>query len=69
MQYTYYINLDERGEFYADVRDVDDKTIFEIKGFEIFEDGFMRHSQDTEGLYEYLIDLGIITGNDSLLSN
>ena len=37
--YRYFINLDERGEFYADVRNVRDRSIFEIKGFEIFEDG------------------------------
>lgn len=54
----YYINLDERGEFYADVRR-DDKTIFEIKGFEIFEDGFMDHKEDIVNLFTYLVDLDI----------
>lgn len=56
----YYINLDERGEFHADVRR-DDKTIFEIKGFEIFEDGVMKHKNDLEGLFDYLNHLGLLS--------
>ena len=28
MQYEYFINLDERGEFYADVRDPDGNTVY-----------------------------------------
>lgn len=59
---TYHINLDERGEFYADVRR-DDETIFEIKGFDIFEDGFMQHKNDIGGLREYLGDLGLLRAN------
>ena len=51
--YRYFINLDERGEFYADVRNVRDRSIFEIKGFEIFEDGWMRHKHDLDGLKRY----------------
>jgi hypothetical protein len=62
----YFINLDERGEFYADVRR-DDKTIFEIKGFEIFEDGFMKNKLDLAGLTEYLNDLGLIKENDGAI--
>lgn len=54
----YFINLDERGDFYADVRR-DDSTIFEIHGFDIFEDGFMCHKTDTTGLLDYLVSLGI----------
>ncbi len=59
---TYYINLDERGEFYADVRDEQEKTIFEIHGFDIFEDGFMRHKRDIGGLLSYLRQLDIVQG-------
>lgn len=58
--YTYHINLDERGEFFADVRDEAGKTVFEIHGFEIFEDGFMRDKHDLAGLHEYLCDLEVI---------
>jgi len=59
MQLFYYINLDERGEFFADVRDCLGQTVMEIHGFDIFEDGFMSHANDINGLLEYMIDLGI----------
>jgi len=59
MQLFYYINLDERGEFFADVRDIEGQTVMEIHGFDIFEDGFMRHKDDLDGLLEYMIDMGI----------
>ncbi len=60
MDYKYYINLDERGEFFADVRDENENTIFEIRGFDMFEDGFMKNKHDVDGLREYLIDNGFI---------
>ena len=53
-----HVNLDERGEFFADVRR-GDETIFDIHGSDIFADGWMRHSRDTEGLSEYLFHIGI----------
>jgi hypothetical protein len=63
----YFINLDERGSFSADVRDAAGKTLFEIKAgneleegeTSIFEDGFMKHKHDMDGLADYLTDLGI----------
>ena len=59
--YEYYINLDERGEFYADVRrESDGATVYEIHGFDIFEDGFMRHKHDIDGLASYLIDVSVL---------
>lgn len=66
MKYTYHINLNERGSFYADVRNEDEKTVMEIKGgnelaedeSSLVEDGFMRHFQDVEGLAEYMRSLG-----------
>ena len=61
----YYINLNERGEFYADVRTQDtDETIFEINGFDIFEDGYMDTTKDMVGLYEYMEELGLTKGFD-----
>lgn len=45
MYYKYYINLDERGEFYADIREDGGKTVFEIADadhmWEPIEDGWM----------------------------
>lgn len=61
----YFIDLDERGEFRADVRD-GSKTIFDIEGFDIFEDGFMRDQSDIGGLLTYLKDLGVARAGDSL---
>lgn len=59
--YEYYIDLDERGSFLADVRDENGETVFEIRaGAElteeetsIFEDGFMKHHNDIEGRRQF----------------
>ena len=64
--YEYYINLDERGEFYADVRNSNGKTIWETHGFDVFEDGWMKHKNDLDGLKEYLVFLGIMNKNQNL---
>jgi len=63
----YFINLDEPGEFYADVRDDSNNTIFEIRGFDIFEDGWMRNKNDLKGLKSYLADLGVMKDSDNLI--
>ena len=67
MTFEYFINLDERGDFYADVRDAKGQTVFEIDGFDIFEDGYMKHARDLEGLKEYLIDLEVMFEPDDLI--
>lgn len=60
MEYGYYINLDERGEFYADVRDQNGNTIFEVRNDEedgsigLVEAGYMRDPHDLSGLADYL---------------
>lgn len=67
--FGYYVNLDERGSFYADVRSVDGKTVFEVRaGNELAEDetdpvtdGFMKHLRDVDGLTAYLRDLSVIS--------
>lgn len=63
--FTYHINLDERGCFYADVRNTRGRTIYEIKiegdqenDSTIFEDGFMCDKNDVDGLLDYMISLG-----------
>ncbi len=65
-KFEYFINLDERGEFNADVRNEKGKTVFEFSGFDIFEDGFMKNKHDISGLRDYLIDLKIMKLTDSL---
>jgi hypothetical protein len=65
MHYTYHVNLDERGIFFADVRDENDATVYELHSdddgyiWEV-EDGFMRHAQDLAGLTDYLISMEVI---------
>ncbi len=66
MRYQYHINLDERGEFNADVRNENENTVFEIVDNSIFEDGFMRHKNDVAGLGAYLLDIGIVGPADTL---
>ena len=67
MQYLYYINLNERGYFFADVRGHEGETIFETHGFDIFEDGFMSDLYDLGGLEELLISQGYIDKSDTLV--
>lgn len=65
--YEYFINLDERGEFYADVRDLGGNTVIEIKGFDIFEDGYMKNKNDLAGLLDYMIEVDIANDGDELV--
>ena len=73
--YSYYINLNERGSFYADVRNQNGKTVFEIKAgnelgpdeTSIFDDGYMKNIHDMQGLKEYLVSLGIMKENQKLI--
>lgn len=75
--YGYYINTDERGDFYADVRNADGQTVFEIRAGDslgedessIFEDGFMRNKDDLPGLTDYLRSLGVIPQDAEVLSS
>lgn len=72
--YQYYINLNERGSFYADVRNQNGNTVFEIKAgnelgpdeSSIFEDGFMKNIHDMDGLKAYLVSLGVMKPNQTL---
>jgi hypothetical protein len=64
--FHYYINLDERGEFNADVRDENDNTVLEITGDD-FEMGVLKHKHDHDGLWRHLINLGIIKHGDKLV--
>lgn len=75
--FGYYINMDERGDFYADVRDVFGKTVFEIRAgnslgegeSSIFDDGFMRNKADINGLKAYLSDIEIIPKDACILTS
>jgi hypothetical protein len=63
---TYHINLDEEGEFYADVRDAYGKTVFEIDGT-VYKPGVMAHERDLDGLKGYLVRLGVMKTSQDLV--
>jgi hypothetical protein len=70
--FGYYVNLDERGDFHADIRDPSGETIFELRAeqdgtISLIEDGFMRHKTDLEGMRDHLVDLGLIGRDAELL--
>lgn len=69
--YGYSINMDERGEFSADVRDLADYSVFSIytiDGLEsLIETGEMHHKDDLSGLEDHLQQAGIIGSNAQLL--
>ena len=75
--WTYHINLDERGSFYADVRNPSGKTMFEIKAgnelpegtSSIFDDGYMKHKHDIDGLKNYLVEIGIMSSKTRLIDD
>lgn len=67
--YVYIIDIDERGEFRAHVEHVaqDGAGMIEIDVAELIESGYMKHKTDIDGLYEHLVDAGILT-NDATLT-
>ena len=69
MQFQYFINLAERGCFYADVRDESGATVFEIFDniVELVEDGFMKTARDLDGLLEILMDNEIAKPGDTIV--
>lgn len=61
--YGLYINLDERGSFNADVRDLNDKTLFQIEdgdAFEMHEQGLIRDLRNPDDYEDYMRDVGLI---------
>ncbi|MBA1280252.1 hypothetical protein [Stutzerimonas stutzeri] len=61
--YGYYVNLDERGVFNADVRNMDGASLIEVASDEDgevwqIEAGYMRDTQDISGLAEYAVSMG-----------
>lgn len=70
--YGFYVNLDERGEYKADVRNALGATVFEYSTndegrIELVDDGFLKHARDLDGLAEYLCENGILPSNAELL--
>ena len=75
-QYRYVIDLDERGRFEADVREIDEdgedgETIWEIDtklASELLIDGFIKDVADEGEIEDYLKQQGIIPKNASVIA-
>ncbi|MBC7198327.1 MAG: hypothetical protein H5U32_03660 [Pseudomonas balearica] len=80
--FGYYINLDERGSFDADLRDMDDKSLMTVSNEEqdgegnvvqgeigLVEAGYMKHGRDIDGLASYAIQMGIIPAGSVVLNS
>jgi|GEM_PF-3343887 len=73
--FGYYINKNERGEFYADVRNEDGETVYEIRSDEEtgevpeVEDGHMRNERDIQGLEWMLKKSRVIPSNGELYTS
>jgi hypothetical protein len=83
MHYKYVIDLDERGQFKAHVEDHGGKTVWEVSYPEyyqddetgeemenstIFDDGYMKNTEDVEGLENYLKQVGTMPQEAELKS-
>ena len=77
LKFGYYVDLDERGSFRADVRNESGQTVFEVLAGDelaadetsLFEDGFMRDKSDLAGLQAHLCDLGVIPADGEILAS
>lgn len=66
--YEYYINLDERGEFYSDVRDENGETVVEFDTeFAIDASEQAMDIRDTDEIAEYLQMMGVISDDDEVI--
>jgi len=65
--YYYYVNLDERGVFFSDVRDEDGNTIGEIHGVDLVEGGFINDLYDPYQIEMYYKYLGLIMRSDEIV--
>lgn len=74
-KFGWYIDLDERGSFRADVRDEAGNTVYEVSAGDelgedetsVFDDGYMRDKHDLAGLQAYLRDLKVIPADGEIL--
>jgi hypothetical protein len=69
--YTYTIDLNERGLFQAHVSDCSDKVVWEYSHdpdaenpeLDLVTDGFVKHVEDVDGLEKYLKSIGVLPEN------
>lgn len=75
LNYGYYVNLDERGSFNADVRNFDGQTIIEVMSDDdgdgevwLVESGYMSDTKDIAGLTAYGIQRGLLPAGSQIHS-
>lgn len=67
---TMVVDLDERGSFRAHVENINGNTVFSFSnegedgwpdedGLWLVNDGYMKHCRDSDGLHDYLLEMGI----------
>ena len=74
--FGYFVNLNERGFFEADVRNSQGISVFQIKSglslprgeSDLIEDGFMKHGHDIKGLEKHLKEINVMPQAARLLS-
>jgi len=68
----YFTDLDERGEYQAHVEDIDTgEIVMTIQNDEdgslyLIEDGFMKNTDDMDGLLWHMVDVGLAHNGDTL---
>lgn len=72
MIFKYYVNLDERGDFNADVRDQNGTSVYEIHDadhlWEMIDAGYLEGKRDLTGLQDYLVGTLVMGEDDRLVS-
>ena len=65
--FGYYVNFDKPDNFFADVRNALGKTVFELRDTQIIEAGVMADKRDVRGLRNFLVERGVMQGDQMLL--
>lgn len=65
--FGYYVNFDKPDNFFADVRDGLGHTVFELRDTRIVEAGVMTDKHDVRGLRNFLVERGVMQGDQMLL--
>lgn len=73
--FGFYVNLDERGEFFADVRNSQHVSVFSVRipsddeSMDLVDAGYMSHPKDIGGLTDYLREMSVIGPDDRVLTS
>lgn len=65
--FGYYVNADRPDRFFADVRNTEGRTVYEIHDRARVPELAMRNARDVDGLRRYLIRIGLLPARMPLL--